>query len=426
MKSGNKLDKNYKNRKIIRIVAFGSLIIASTASAVTATFAFNATSSILRTEEISVSTVSPAKIELGIKNELGNIDYYDNLTNEILKKSFAGSYNQDLEDLETPLHRGFYPVTSAFKDEWWNDSFDFEKDLPQFTSSYIDTSFVSSYQEETPSYFPGFDRDTDHFLTMDLYIRELKDNTFPVNFYLSDETFVKADENNNALNLSKLKNKNKEKYANLTVDDLNSIVNSLRISILVDNKYYIIDPTKTENSELTVLSGYLDIDRTRGNRGYVDTYPANFRNGAYSDCAALYGEWKIDGMTPNEYLDKTGIDPMTKLVFTDPLLTDEEYTDNEQGLYFKAGTRKLDYQASEANGVEFVKEETYSFDDLTYRIGENEIPLFHLEPGASAKRLIISYYIEGWDMDNINSSEFASFISQFKITGKYDRSGYQL
>lgn len=372
-------------RKLILKVSFISLITATASSLAVSVFAFASASSILQVDDLSISTISPAVIKMGVRNTAsGEIDYYDQITSDNL---VASGY-QGLVD------KTFYPVSSSFKDKWLikNDSGTYSDVTPMFTKEYPSNGAVE---------FPGYDLSSKDYLSMEIFLKEEDLNSRDVNIYLKDLT-VKA---NNSANLQKAKELSRQNNAVVTEDQLDKIADCIRVSILTDTDYYIIDPNK---SGTTVLAGRLNVSDADE---YYDTYGTNYQDYILS-CStkeALYGEY-------------TGT--YDKLVYDQASDTDSGLTDNSlQSSAFnaktKAGISPLNVAESVKNGIELKEEDSVSSDKLIYASdSSSNTPLVSLSAGES-HRIVISYYVEGWDLDCTNLVQYASFTSTFGLTGQY-------
>ncbi|MCI2069077.1 MAG: hypothetical protein LKJ88_05825 [Bacilli bacterium] len=391
---------NGKNRllKLIYSASLITLLAVTSASAVTSVFAFAQASSLVRLGDVSVATLAPASIKLGLKDSTsGDITYYDQLTNSILKDHFASTYTQSTDDTVS-LTRGYYPVSSSFKSRWLVKGSDGTYDalMPKFTAEYGNNNFTEN-NVDSPSFFPGYASEK-HYLSMEIYIHQDKTASLPVIMYLDKSTSLSADSSKNAAMVSAMKGK-----LNLSQTELDKIIYSLRISILTSDNYYILDPFKEET---TYLAGRLN---AIGGDDYYDTYGVGFSSGNYSSKEALFGEY-------------SGFD---KIVWDAPLTTDSTVSGTVTAFNAKtqAGNSPLNIEQSVANGVKLTEEDSFLLTDFAYSSARStNYPLAKLHPGET-KRIVVSYYIEGWDLDNIDAVQYASFLSAFKLTGFYDYSG---
>lgn len=189
-------------------------------------------------------------------------------------------------------------------------------------------------------------------------------------------------------------------YFTQCLNDLNKVEDSLRFSIL-DYKniakededdfiknYTIVDPKKT--SDPVVFGGRLSTSVTK------DYYDHFIDYDTYEYKEVLFGEY-------------TTLHP---LVYKDAVL--EDVPSEGTPTCFNAGTRKgvrpLDMDDLATN-VMFYQETSISLEEAdvsTHPANEQSGYLVELWPGE-AHPLTISVYLEGWDRDNVDSSQEASF-----------------
>lgn len=374
--------KRDNRRKAISRISFAVLIISSAASVSVSTYAFAASSSLLTLSDIGVKTLVPASIKIGLKNsETEEISYYDELDED--------SFTEN--GLTSPKFTGLYPVSSSFKDQWLIKDEDgtYNSITPKFTREYFNTENYT---------FPGWDTNSEHYLQMELYFKEEDEASLPVDFYLSDETSVVADTD-----------KNKVTAVDISTDQekLDEIVNCLRASILTEEDYFIIDFNKEEDVTLAGRLNVIDTD------DYYDTTFGNEYEGEEPDTELLFGEYS----NPEN------------IVWDEELTEDTELFNTEESASAfnaksKAGTRPLNIEESVENGVILKVEDSVALEDVVHSEnsdGDENKKLFSLNPGEE-KRIVVTYYIEGWDLDNNNEVQYASFISHLVFTGEYDYS----
>jgi hypothetical protein len=186
-----------------------------------------------------------------------------------------------------------------------------------------------------------------------------------------------------------------DEYYQSTLASLNKIEDSLRISILdyenlTNSNYTIIDPKKTEDP--VVFGGRLS---TSISKDYFDFYP-DYETGELKEC--LFGD--IKGK------------PKHDLVYRDPAIEDVP----AEGTHtcFNAGTRKgvkaLDTDDLKTN-VTFYEEQSIDYktaDVSTHPDNLDEGYLVELFPNV-AHPFVLTVYLEGWDRDNVDATQEASF-----------------
>lgn len=207
---------------------------------------------------------------------------------------------------------------------------------------------------------------------------------------------------------AKTKEDLKRKYTISSKENLDKVVNSVRFSILdyqnlarkdendFSSNYTIIDPTKTESSDPVVFGGRLCTSLTRD---YYDYFIDS--DGKYKE--TLFG----DAMnTDGSLFDRT------KLKYLSPLAEDEDREEGEPSC-FNAKTQKGVYRLDQdflKNNVIFEEENSISPEeaDVAFSGNESRGYLIELFPGQSHK-LVLSVYLEGWDLDNLDSTQEGSF-----------------
>lgn len=206
-------------------------------------------------------------------------------------------------------------------------------------------------------------------------------------------TTFNSDEEKNLSEIQDLR----EKFPGLTDEEilfnLNNVVKSLRISLLVlndsddeseefpDYSYYIVDPFK---DKITLMGGILDTDKD----GFYDY--------SLEKNEVLYGQsYSTD---ENKTVEEC-------LVYEEPTETDEEVSTKVLTCFTsgnKANTRKIDFDASFANGLAIQEERSIALEDVEKEI---EIPL----KNNISKRIVLSFYQEGWDIENTDFVRYSHF-----------------
>lgn len=297
----------------------------------------------------------------------------------------------------------FVPVSSLGRTNWES------KNVPEFfdcSYSYVSSNGVPEVEKRSYGFFQQkiyLLTNLDYYVTLDVNPNgEARENPFSTftyndaaNLARANQLYKQLSKNNPEFNMQPSEIKEK----------LDSLVNCLRVSILVTEEdhynYYIIDPTK-QRTDVTVFGGRLDNDGD----GYYDTYLDE--NNDLRE--VLYGE--ANDRNKIKYLDPI-----------DPRATDEEKPINENFFWNsfeaesskKAFTYDKDGSESSENGFEFAKEKSLSLADLDSERTELRIPCYANTPAE----IVVSIYLEGWDLDCINSTMGASFKTDlvFKLLG---------
>lgn len=290
----------------------------------------------------------------------------------------------------------FKPVSSMYREKW----FDAGTNKPLFYDCSTADAFGA---EQENNAYTGFYQEELYLLT-------------PTSQYVGldlDETFFKNDEETNLLRARQFCASEKNADLHLSVDEvkdaLNKLINCLRVSILINDvegdlndRYFIINPTKKSDNDKTYLGGRLDND----NDGYYDTYPDvdPNNNSSHVQKEIVYGE--INDRSLISYNDPE-----------DPSAIDEVIPQSHRfyGNSFSGKSKKsaytFDEATSKANGLVFKEEGAISFDELDQIV----IPCYKNEP----RQIVLSIYLEGWDLDCINATMGASFNTKlsFKLLG---------
>ena len=232
---------------------------------------------------------------------------------------------------------------------------------------------------------------TGGYFCQEIFIKSLVSDVYVT---LDNEltTFVPDNEENQAI-IQDLR----EKYPGFTDDEiyanLNNVVKSIRVSLLVlndsnddsgefpDYAYYIVDPFK---DKITYMGGILDNDKS----GYYDYSEENKE--------ILYGE--CHSADPNKTVEEC-------IVYKEPNLTSTFVTAKELTCFTsgnKEGVRKIDFPASFANGLVLEEEHSVALEDVEDKV------LIPVRTGTS-KRIVLSFYQEGWDFENTDFVKYSNF-----------------
>ena len=359
------------NKKRVLTLGIAGLSLLLAAS-ITSTVAWYTGSSYLAITDINIRLKDP---KLLIST--------DNL---IFKKKLD---NHDLKQVYD-----FTAVSTAFSKEW----IDRKEEAPVFKNGFATgMDYVLNKSSD-------YSRATYGFFTQTFYLK------CDVNAYLTfdkeETTFLPDVEGNTRLLENEaLMNDMRHKYGNLdeeslrqkVLTNLNNVVKSMRFSVLVldddpndgydDYKYYIYDPNKIEE---TYLGGILDTTDS----GYYNTY---------NNKEILYGE--ISSSDPNKNVKDC-------VVYENPLLTETSVYQRSEMTCFNAnnsaGDKKVDFEASKANGLVIKTEDSF---------GPNEVETKLLIPVTPAKprRIVLSFYQEGWDLDNTNFIVYSHFFTNMQF-----------
>ena len=287
----------------------------------------------------------------------------------------------------------FVPVSSMNKKAWMEN----KGTTPKFvdcSSPLVPSSGEPNVEETAYGFFQKklyLMTNMDYYVTLDTNPESLTRSLFEANDEVNTARAqqLKRDNPDWTMEVSEIKEK------------LDNLVNCLRVSILVTEEnhynYYIVDPTK-QSGESTVFGGRLDNDRD----GYFDLY----RTVTGEAKEVIYGE----------------VNDRSKIVYNAPdaSATPEEPTHKtDEAHYFgnsfegvsKNNVYTFDEAASLVNGLEFAKEESFSLEDINSETNKLLIPCY----GNKPTEIVVSIYLEGWDLDCINSTMGASFSTKLSF-----------
>ena len=363
-------------RRIILTALVGTIALA--AISITVSLAWYGSSNRLSVNYLDIGIDGDNNLKISTKNEEGT--FVDSLNNE------------QLNDLDKKFQ--FEPVSSMFKSKWMDE----KKDMP---------SFYDSSSPLTPSSGePDLKEAKEGFFSKKIYLLS------NVNYFATldgEKSFFTNNEESNSLRAQTLYNAHKdEEHFNLSLNQvkekLDDLKKCLRVSILVTNpnyyRYYIIDPNK-DDGEVTTYGGLLDNDGD----GYYDTYNHAVQEGnaiTYQEKETVYGE----------VLDRSKIaykNPLHDSSVPDSVVPEPVHPmlGNSFNGISKETVYTFDKATSEANGLQFAKEESVTFKDIQ-ESGTNTnvlIPCYAYVP----TEIVVSIYLEGWDQQCVNATMGASF-----------------
>jgi len=260
----------------------------------------------------------------------------------------------------------FMPVSSMHSSTWIAN----KESKPKF---YVNP--ISGSKNPTPTI------STTGYYSQELYLKS--DYSCAVSIDKNEVNF-RANESINKEVAKGLQSRFPEYTLSQIEENLNKIYKSLRLSVLVpdvDNyQYAILDPNKDGD---TYLAGILDMD----NNSYYDTYKDN----NYYEC--VYGE----------------VTNRDKIVFDDP--KEEEIKEKSHSCFIANhynNAYRFNKEKSISNGAILAIENSYSLDEIETGL---EIPVKAFE----ARKILLSIYLEGWDLENTDLSMYASFLLDFKF-----------
>ena len=311
-------------------------------------------------------------------------------------------YKMDALDTENSLENKnpFKPVSTMFKSNWINE----KKQDPVFYE--YSSSILNDEYEPTPNpvddswgYYSQHlwlycDRDTK--VTID-------STTFNLNPVLKSNE-VRAQQ---LLNSVYIRHQYELEHPDWTdeqilediMENMNDLVKCMRVSILDPDSesynYTIVDPLKDGETE---LGGREDLFLS----GYYDSYSKLNESSQFEWYEIIYGEVKN----------------RDKAVYNDALPDEIPAVGTKTS--FNAATKEnvhaFNKEASIANGLEIVKEDSLSLEEVEEKF---QLPL----KAGQLKEIVLSIYMEGWDLDCTNSHMGGSFGMdlQFKVAEANDQ-----
>ena len=295
-----------------------------------------------------------------------------------------GKYVEKLEPEELQQVGLFSPVTTAHSSQWKAN----KSEMPVF---YDETKYSSleDYNLVTAANHGYYSQKLYLKSDDDLYVTIGNQNTYinpnpEYNQIYAHQLYLEYQDGSDEF----LKQLTEEDI----VDRLNKLVGAMRYSILIpdekDYNYVIIDPHKNED---TLYGGLLDNDKDR----YYDYFIRGDEN--YERVYGEYtGEPVYDDISPED----------------SPYLSPNEEP-NAFNARHKKGVKPVNFESSAANGFEIVKEPSIKLEDFNNEVKPFRIPVYRNQP----REIVLSIYIEGWDLDSINCTKGATFVSnlEFKI-----------
>ena len=355
------------------IISFFLGMLALSVASLSFSIAWYASATYLTVDSIDIEIQADRKLQISTTNR--EEDFVDRLNYEDLKQNVGA----------------FIPVSTVFSDEW------IQKPLENPKPIFYDQSFPWTMKGE-----PEKHEAYNGFYSQEIYID------------CDDDVFVTIDTESTFLRENKMYN---EKYAKEIEDDypeltreeivqkLNEIPKSMRFSILVpldsptsdEYYYYVIDPNKKEGDDDVEFGGILD--------------NSNQKDQHYYDCY-LDSDDKLYETVYGDVNDRSLIKYKDEAETEDSVIVGERSAFNA---HHQKGVHRFDYEASKANGMQFAKENSITYDDIEKDPYTISIPVYGYSKGP--RKIIVSIYIEGWDLRSINSTMGASFLAElsFKI-----------
>lgn len=372
-----KNNRNSKLRKSSLLLIGLSIFSVSLATSITATYAWYTISGKMHVNNLNLVIKSKANLALGLKGENGEIDYTE--------KAFT-NYSLNTNQIELKDVSGMYEST-------WRQN-ETSETLPTFRAAYRGSGNVRDSREATFQ---------EGYIQKEFYLKGTQDmDIFLTGGTKEDEnrSFVEANETKNSV-IAKNFVLQQGGNANDILKDLNHVVDATRISFYSYDGYtkkgnYVI--AAPGNFKETYYGGVLDLNGD----GYYDYNASNNKE-------ILYGEYKEEVEIP--YETNSG---------------------NEQDLGDEPESENTCFEAKHKPGVETVnvrslidgnliqKEKAVPFESVTFARGEYNVdgktPICHLKAREDT-RLVVSIYLEGWDLRMTDKLSSASFDIRLNFMG---------
>ena len=345
---------------------------------------------------LSVATVSMSIAWYATSRQLfiNSIDITIDADRELeISATRDGVYGDQINYTKLEDNEVFIPVTSAHSSLW--------RSQKQDTPTFYDETKVSEIEEADL-----YDVADKGYFSKKVYLRSDDDVYVTID---PEKTFIKQYETelldynkNYARRLYEEYQDNQEPfYKDLSVDEieerLDRVIKAMRFSILIKDvdeyDYKIIDPLKEGD---TLLGGVLDNDVDR----YYDYYQVGNTN-EYRE--RVYGEVLAK---PEQYVYDDAED-------NDSSFLDENDAPNAFNARHKKGIKRFNLEESIKKGLEIKKEDSIDLKDFYKEAKPFYFPVYRNTP----KEVVVSIYIEGWDLESVNYTMGAAFISElsFKI-----------
>ena len=283
----------------------------------------------------------------------------------------------------------FAPVSTVFSDEW------IQKPLENPTPVFYDQSFPWVLKGEPERHEAHF-----NYYSQEIYI-DCDDDVFvtidPKSTFLIENNYSKTPEE------KAIQEENPELSEKDIAMKKAELSKAMRFSILVpldgpdsdEYYYYVYDPNKLETDKEVVFGGVLD-NSNQKDAHYYDSYIGD--DGELYE--TVYGDVNDRSLIVHE---STVPDEDSKII-------GERSAFNAM---HKKGVHKFDYKASYEKGMRFATEKSIGKYELKKNPGLISIPVYGQTKGP--RKIIVSIYIEGWDLRSINSTMGASFLANLSF-----------
>jgi len=332
-----------------------SLFVIALSSSIAATYAYYLVRDFARVEQLNIGLADTGHLRIGLEDGEGNVEYGSKVGPEQLRKA-----NADY-DKNTYLQE----VSSMFSSAWLQDeSVPAAEKVPLLRKPYSE----STSDTMTEAAEGGYLQYALHFICDE-----------PCHLYLDASTKAEVLER---------WNKNLAAQYGYSEEELNRVLDCVRVSFYSEQVFAIAEPGQEEASH-TRFGGPL---QARNDKGYFDD-----REGK----EILYGEYE-GTPTYSPALDQDSEIP------TNPSAFDAIH---------KAGVERVNPES-----VTYAYEESHPLSAFLHQGGPSAggaICLGTLQKDVDY-RLVVSVYIEGWDLDLTDSLATGKFSLDLQFTGLLD------
>jgi hypothetical protein len=342
----------------VAVLAFSISVLA------TSTYAWYKLADLLVVDDIAVQYSGSQAFKIGMKDSSGTLqypNYVDMNTPQVIDnstlKEYAGFTGTEV----------LKPVSGMYQNLWLNSSTVFDSTVPTFRSGYFSASNIHEADLAAKTSYLQFE--FYFYCDRDCYV------------FLSDSSTLTANHQDNLA----IANAN-----GLSVDDLDKVANSTRISFYSEDGYTIWEPNVATGGQ-TPYAGRLNLTN---DNDYFDTQDGK---------EILFGDYTCDHLVYDDEGRSTSM--------------------SGNGTAFDAlsdpNAQALDLAKSQSEGGLVIQnEKSYTLTDLalTDSTESTDRALVYCPMGV-AKRLVVSLYVEGWDRDTIETIGYAKFSLNLAFTG---------
>lgn len=359
-----------------------ALFSFTVSAVVTSSLAWFKVADTLIASNIAIDFLKDEDFEVGLKkdNETTFFKASDSSTTPTIDNTTLKKYCSNFDP------NGLLDLSSMYESSWLNSSTVFENTKPQLQIGYA----TGSNPNKTTAALAGY-------MQFEFYFKSDRN----MYLFLDESTALTANEAAN------------QKVADLygyKVENLNKVKDCLRVSFYTESTFLIYEPNVDVSSN-TAFAGRLNTKAPTSSYYDVDS----------KNNEILFGEYNYPGSElSTTYGDAT-------LVYDEASRAAVPSAENLTG--FVSGTAPsanggLDIAKSESEGnLHIAHEKTYTLSELA-KADEKAHPLVYIPAYSetdptTVKRVVVTVYVEGWDLDVVNSVESGVFDLNLAFKGYY-------